>query len=140
MMDFICCNNIIELKLDSENNKIKIMCYKCDKELDYYYNSKIELCRILENYLKTIKENIKGVENVEVGKIVKLIGKNKNKENVIAITKVVSYNKEQINKDLELIKNIRDKSIILGDDTPSLNLPFEEDGLVCKEIEIEILD
>lgn len=140
MMDFICCNNIIELKLDSENNKIKIMCYKCDKELDYYYNSKIELCRILENYLKTIKENIKGVENVEVGEIVKLIGKNKNKENVIAITKVVPYNKEQINKDLELIKNIRDKSIILGDDTPSLNLPFEEDGLVCKEIEIEILD
>lgn len=138
MDNFICCNDIMELKLNLKDNEIKTKCNICNKELNYKENH-IKLCRILEDYLKIIKKNITKIENINVGETIKLIGKNKNKNNIVATTEVTSWNKEQISIDLALIKNIKNKNIISGDDVPSLNLPFEEEGLVCEEIKIEIL-
>ena len=138
MKNFDCCNELMSLILNPEIGEIILKCESCKNEIRYYYEDKMKLGEDLDDYLKLMKKNIMWFENVKVYEKVKLIGKNSKNEDVIAITEVTNQNRVQVNKDLELIKNLKDKSLILGDDVPSLNLPFEEEGLVCKEIEIEI--
>lgn len=70
---------------------------------------------------------------------VKLTGIKKNGEVLVDYTEINKYNYKQILKDIDTIVNLNDTSQILGDDTPSLGLVFEEEGLACNNMRIEIV-
>ncbi|MGL5380283.1 hypothetical protein [Clostridium sp.] len=70
---------------------------------------------------------------------VKLTGIKRNGEIEVAYTKINKYNYKQILRDIDTIINLEDTSVILGDDTPSLKLVFEEEGLACDNMKIEIV-
>ena len=70
---------------------------------------------------------------------IKITGIKKNGNIEVAYTEVNKYNLKQILKDINTIINLEDTSKILGDDTPSLRLVFEEEGLACDNMKIEVI-
>ena len=70
---------------------------------------------------------------------IKITGIKKNGNIEVAYTEVNKYNLKQIFKDINTIINLEYTSKILGDDTPSLRLVFEEEGLACDNMKIEVI-
>ena len=139
MNTFCCCNEIMNLTINAENGEIILICNSCGEKNIFNYENKVDMVFVLNEYLNSIKKNVMYFEDVEVDEVVKLIGVDSNGKKIIALTDVTKNNKNQIKKDLALIEQLKNKSLILGDDVPALNLPFEEEGLVCKDIFIEII-
>jgi hypothetical protein len=129
----------MDLNLKSENGEIIMHCDVCGETIKYNFEDRMALFKEVDAYLKLVKKTPLWFEDVDVEKVIKLIGVTSDGREIVAYTDVTEYNKNQINKDLDVIRQLKDTSIILGDDVPSLFLPFEDEGLVCKKIRIEII-
>lgn len=70
---------------------------------------------------------------------VKITGIKSNGEIETSLTEINKYNYKEILRDINTIVNLEDTSVILGDDAPSLRLVFEEEGLCCNNMKIEIV-
>lgn len=132
-----CCDEIMNLTLCSEDGVILLYCPRCGSETTLNIQDKIEMCKFVEDYLKVVKKSIMHFENIRPNSTIKITGIKKNGEKVIAYTGVTEYNKEQVSRDVGFIKQLNNTSLILGDDVPSLFIPFEEEGLACSKMIVE---
>lgn len=76
------------------------------------------------------------MNNKTLSKVI-LIGIKQDGSKEIVTTNVNKYNYNDVVRDIEFIKSLEDTSMILGDDAPSIHLPFEEEGLACSKMIVE---
>lgn len=132
-----CCDEIMNLTIRSEDGCLLLYCSRCGNETSYNIQDKVEMCKFVDEYLNVVKKSIMYFENIRPQSTIKITGIKKNGEQVITYTSVTEHNKEEVSRDVELIKRLKNTSLILGDDVPSLFIPFEEEGLACSKMIVE---
>lgn len=137
---FYCCDELKSLNINAEIGEIHMKCEVCGSRHIHQFIDKFKMCEVINVYTHKIKNNMMYFEDYTPIKKVKITGMKLNGGLEVVETDVSKLSYYSVMKDVDLIRSLNDTSVILGDDTPTLYLPFEEEGLACSKMIVEIIN
>lgn len=138
-MEIYCCGDLMDMTINAENGNIEMCCGRCEHKKKYNILDKFKICNHIDKYTCAIKSNKMYFEDYTPIKMVVITGTKLDGSLEIVETDVSKESYYEVIRDVFKIRNLKDTSVILGDDAPTLYLPFEEEGLACHKMEVEII-